>query len=128
MKNFIKLFIILGLTITTVSCDSSARVREVTVYRAPDGVLYRRGEIYTTVKGDVYQNGVLIRRGTTVIIEEPNLPTGQLKKYMAPNLPKNLLRAKTKRNSKKKRESVEINYFLKSAIADFFIVLFLHFG
>lgn len=80
MKNFIEIGIVLGLTATMISCDSRTRVTEVRVYRAPDGVIYRRGEVYTTVYGDVYQNGVLIRRAPTVIIDEPNLPPGQMKK------------------------------------------------
>lgn len=74
MKNIFKIFGALALTITVVSCGTS----NTRVYRAPDGRVYRQGEIYRTPNGDVYRNGVLIRSGSTVIIvDDRPLPPGQ---------------------------------------------------
>ncbi|WDT67491.1 hypothetical protein [Cloacibacterium sp. TD35] len=77
MKNIFKIFGALALTIAVVSCGTS----NTRVYRAPDGRVYRQGEIYRTPNGDVYRNGVLIRSGSTVIIvDDRPLPPGQMKK------------------------------------------------
>lgn len=47
MKNIFKIFGALALTITVVSCGSSNVYGDNgRVYRAPDGRVYRQGEIY----------------------------------------------------------------------------------
>lgn len=91
MKNIFKIFGALALTITVVSCGSSNVYGDNgRVNRAPDGRVYRQGEIYRAPNGDVYRNGVLIRSGSSTVIivdDRPqNLPPGQMKKNMEPNL------------------------------------------
>lgn len=70
MKNLIKISAVLGLALTLTSCGTTNDVygnnRYPTnnngVYRAPDGNVYRQGEIYRDRNGNVYQNGRVVQR------------------------------------------------------------------
>ncbi len=50
------------------------------VYRAPDGKIYRQGEVYRDRNGNVYRNGQIIRRDGGYYGNARNLPPGQAKK------------------------------------------------
>lgn len=104
MKNLIKVFAIASLSFVFVQCASTNGNSSQyptnssnggVVYRAPDGGIFKQGEIYRDNDGNVYQNGRVIRTGDIIgvrgvidikgVILYPgnnprNLPPGQAKK------------------------------------------------
>lgn len=117
MTNLFKILLGSGLALTLVSCgavndnygnnypnngNSYPRngTNNGTVYRAPDGKVYGRNEVYRDRQGTVYQNGRIIRTGDptgnpgilrgnqTVYYPQRNdrkLPPGQAKKIYGGN-------------------------------------------
>ncbi len=106
MKNLLKIAATFALGAVLVSCgatdpyygnrypDNNRYPSNNGVYRAPDGTVYRTGEVYRDRSGNVYQNGRVIRRGDVqgrpgilsrngnypVYGNNRNLPPGQAKK------------------------------------------------
>jgi hypothetical protein len=83
MKNLFKIAMIFGLGAILVSCDSQGviydnRYPNETVYRAPDGGVYRAGDVYRDRNGYSYRNGAVISGGN--VYARKNLPPGQAKK------------------------------------------------
>lgn len=102
MKNVLKIAATFALGAALVSCgvadpyygnrypDNNRYPSNNGVYRAPDGSVYRTGEIYRDRNGNVYQNGRVIQRGDVsgrpgVISRNGNLPPGQAKKVYGGN-------------------------------------------
>lgn len=77
MKNILNTMLISGLTLTMVSCGAvndgygtnngtnypNYPNNNGNVYRAGDGAVYGRNEVYRDRNGNVYQNGNVIRQG-----------------------------------------------------------------
>lgn len=73
MKNLLKIVAVAGLAFTLASCGAVNDVygnnpnsyppNSGTVYRTPDGTVYRQGDVYRDGNGNVYQNGRVIRSG-----------------------------------------------------------------
>ncbi|MCC2589854.1 hypothetical protein [Chryseobacterium sp. MFBS3-17] len=84
MKNILKIFLTAGLAFTMASCTSTGGTYgnnyPGTVYRSPDGKIYRHGEVYRDRYGNVYQNGRLIKRAPVYSKNYKKMPPGQAKK------------------------------------------------
>lgn len=83
MKGFIKLAVVAGGLFFLASCDSATGVyngNNGRVYRAPDGGVYRTGDIYTDRNGNVYRNGSIYKTKSY-----KRLPPGQAKKIYGGN-------------------------------------------
>ena len=107
MKNLFKILTVASLGLVMVACGSadpyygnrypngSYPTNNGTVYRAPDGTVYGRNDVYRDRNGNVYQNGRVVRTGDVYgrpgILQrggnypvygqnQRNLPPGQAKK------------------------------------------------
>lgn len=81
MKNLFKILISTGLMVLVTACGAvqdpyrnNDQNRNGNVYRANDGVVYRRGEVYRDRNGTVYQNGRVIKTGD--VYGNPGILTG----------------------------------------------------
>ena len=104
MKNLFKIAAMAGLAFTLASCGAANDIYGNNgypnsypssgnqVYRAPDGRIYKAGDVYRDRNGNVYQNGRVVRTGDvygqpgifggndTYSGNRRNLPPGQAKK------------------------------------------------
>lgn len=83
MKSIVKIAMIFGVGFILVACDTQGvvydnRYPNETVYRAPDGGIYRAGDVYRDRNGYSYRNGVVINGGN--VYKRKKLPPGQAKK------------------------------------------------
>lgn len=80
MKGLIKMTMLVGGLFFLASCEATNSgvygTNNGRVYRAPDGGVYRQGDIYSDRNGNIYRNGSLYKRTNTY----RNLPPGQAKK------------------------------------------------
>ena len=84
MNTIFKTILGLGLVFAVTSCgtmnDPYYGNRDGRVYRAPDGTVYRQGDVHRDRNGNVYRNGQIYRRGDVYTQNRRNLPPGQAKK------------------------------------------------
>lgn len=108
MKSIFKIILASGLAFTLASCGAlndpygnnypNNYPNNGTVYRSPDGTVYRQGDVYRDRNGNVYQNGRVISSGgvysntrgrnqvgTVYPRNNRNLPPGQAKKVYGGN-------------------------------------------